>query len=409
MEPTPATISADRLPSHIFGGGTVSEGGRRTFEALDGIRGIAVLAVMLSHFERFLPAVSVLVPLKIAFTFGWTGVDLFFALSGFLITGILMQTRTAVNYFQSFYARRFLRIFPIYYATLIVVFAVAAFVPSIPNVPPPSERWLYFAYLENWIPLWTGTFPPNVVGHFWSLAVEEQFYIVWPLCVLMLTPRGVLRTAIGLCVAALALRCVWVAHSGPSEALMLGTVTRMDSLLVGTIAAVLFTGIGGPGARKHLTAIGLTALGLWIAGIVVTTWHASPTASFGFVSTVGYTIFAIACGALVLGAAVGDGGRGFVQRVFRNGALMRVGKYSYGMYVYHVPMLGICELLVWRHLPPAATQNPLLAVAYVAFLGIATFGVAAVSYELVERRLLALKRHVEPKFLLSDPTLEAHV
>lgn len=362
---------------------------------------------MFSHFERFLPAVPALLPLKTVFTFGWSGVDLFFALSGFLITGILMQTKAATNYFQSFYIRRFLRIFPIYYATLAVVFAAAWLVPSIPNVPPPNERWLYFLYLSNWISVFTGTQPPNVVGHFWSLAVEEQFYLVWPLCVWLISARGILRTAIGLSAIALIVRCAWVAHSGPSPAIMLGTVTRMDSLLVGAIAAMMFARAGGAKPPRYLTAIGVAAIVAWIAGIVVTTWHSRPEASFAFVSTIGYTLLAVACAALVLGAALGDGGKDFVQRVFGNRGLMRVGKYSYGMYVYHVPLLGICELIVWRHLPPDLTGNPIVALGYVAFLAVATFGIAALSYEFVEGPILSLKRLAEPNVATASPASNA--
>jgi len=398
------TISADHLPPRIFGAGTVAEGGRRKLAALDGIRGVAVLVVMMSHFERFLPASPALVPLKTFFTFGWSGVDLFFVLSGFLITGILMQTRTAVNYFLSFYARRVLRIFPIYYATLFVVFALIAIVPSIQNVPPAGERWTYFAYVENWIPLWTGQWPPNVLGHFWSLAVEEQFYLVWPLCVFLLSRRALFWTAISLSVFALVVRCVWVAHSGVSAAVMLWTVTRMDSLLVGAIAAILFASNRWKGGYR-LPVIGTAALSIFIVGVTVTAWGRPDSASFGFVSTVGYTFLALGFGALVLGSAYGDGGTDVVQRIFRNRSLSLVGKYSYGMYVYHVPLLGICELLVYRHLPEALRQNPVFGLGYVAFLTVATYGIAALSFRLVEGPLLALKRHYEPVFAKSDPAV----
>ena len=398
--PEIATVAADKLPPSILGGGTVAEGGRRKLAALDGIRGVAVLAVMLSHFERFLPATAILAPLKSVLAFGWCGVDLFFVLSGFLITGILVQTRDAVNYFQSFYARRFLRIFPIYYATLAVVFIAASIVPSIPNVPPPHERWTYFAYVANWLPFFTGTWGPNVVGHFWSLAVEEQFYLLWPLCVFVLAPRTLWRSAIALSIVALVVRCAWVIHSGPSEALMLGTFTRMDSLLIGALGAMIYARSVKVAAPRHLSRIGTLAILAWTTGIVVTTWHAGPTASFPFVASIGYTIFAIAAGALVLGSALGDGTAGAVQRALRHPVLTKVGKYSYGMYVYHVPLLGICELLIWRHLPQQLTANSAVAVTYVIFLALATFGIAALSFELVERRLLDLKRLAEPLFPL---------
>ncbi len=397
-------ISADNLAPAILGAGTVPERGRRKLAALDGIRGAAVLAVMFSHFNRFLPATAALAPLKGVFDYGGAGVDLFFVLSGFLITGILMETKTAVNCLQSFYARRFLRIFPIYYAALIAVFIVAALVPSIQNVPPVGQRWLYFVYLTNWIPLWTGTWPPNVVGHFWSLAVEEQFYFVWPLCVLVLTQRGVFRVAAGLSIFALILRCVWVAHSGPNEAIALGTPTRMDALLIGAVAAVIFAR-GAAAMPKRLTAIGIVALGAALIGIAISEFYGAHGYVSPFAETAGYSLVAIGFGALVLGAAFGDGTGGPVQKVFGNHTLMRVGKYSYGMYVYHVPLLGICELLVYRHLPAWLTGNGWFGLLYVSFLAVATFWIAAFSFELFERPILALKRRFEPMFRIDDPAI----
>ena len=103
-------IASPPASAGLLGGGTVREAGRRQLEGLDGIRGIAILLVMAVHFDRFVPAVSVLVPLKALADYGWCGVDLFFVLSGFLITGILLQTKTAHNYFRAFYMRRVLRI-----------------------------------------------------------------------------------------------------------------------------------------------------------------------------------------------------------------------------------------------------------------------------------------------------------
>lgn len=395
-------VTADNLPDVILGAGTVPEKGRRKLEALDGIRGVAVLLVMLSHFDRFLPDSTFLDPLKSVLSFGWCGVDLFFVLSGFLITGILLQTRSAVNYFQSFYIRRFLRIFPIYYLTLFAVFGLIIVFPHVPNVPPAGQRWLYFLYLQNWIPLWTGTWPPNVVGHFWSLAVEEQFYLIWPACVLLMTRRGLFWTAVALSIGALVLRCAWVAHSGFGEPLILLTPTRIDSLLVGAIAALMFGSKRYIAPPRCLNTIGTAALGIVAIGTLVTGWHKPPLASFGFVTTIGYTLLAIGFGALVLGAALGDGAKNLVQTIFKNSVLMRVGKYSYGMYVYHVPVLGLCELIVFRNLPPAFRTNPIFSLTYIAFLGFLSFAVAAVSFELLERPLLALKRHAEPIFSVSE-------
>ncbi|HMD18595.1 MAG TPA: acyltransferase [Terriglobales bacterium] len=125
-----------RIASHA---GNMSSG-FRNIRALDGIRGLAIIFVMFAHF----------------LSFGWAGVDLFFALSGFLITGILLDTRKANNYFGAFYARRFLRIFPLYYSVLIVILAASAVWSHGHSLPVAADRKLYFLYLTNWIVLLEG-------------------------------------------------------------------------------------------------------------------------------------------------------------------------------------------------------------------------------------------------------------
>ena len=206
--------------------------------ALDGIRGLAIILVLLHHFEGCVPPSNIVVgSLKATFNFGWAGVDLFFALSGFLITGILLDTREANNYFGAFYARRVLRIFPLYYfgphshpGSCRTQASAAA------GVPLAADQKLYFLYLTNWLALWKGKWGPNMLGHFWSLAVEEQFYLIWPLCVWLMVPRKLTKLAISACVIALVVRIFWVAHTGPDQAIVMATVTRMDSLLCGAWA-----------------------------------------------------------------------------------------------------------------------------------------------------------------------------
>ena len=363
--------------------------------ALDGIRGVAVLAVMFHHFERFVPASGLLAQIKSIAGYGWVGVELFFALSGFLITGILLRTRTTQNYFSSFYGRRTLRIFPIYYATLIVVFAGAGFFPTgLDRVPATADRWLYFAFLTNWIGVWRNDWPPNVVGHFWTLAVEEQFYLAWPLCVLFFTRRGLWRVAIVLSVFAFTVRCLYLATgNGTGEVgIEFSTVTRMDSLLIGALAAILYL-------RHQEGEVKIPCLRWWIvvplvafaAGILL-----API-PMRFVQSIGYSLLAIGFSALVLASALGEHAHGLFQRTLRTRVLQLIGKYSYGMYVYHVPVLGLCELLIFRQISSSLMSSPAFGIFYVFFLSIMTFTVAALSYELVEKRVLNLKRYVEPR------------
>jgi len=167
----------------------------RKLQSLDGLRAIAIILVFLCHMQYHIPPVNLpAVVLRAYVSQGWMGVDLFFVLSGFLITGILLDTREARNYFRGFYLRRILRIFPLYYLVLIaVIFAgIRLNNPAFTTkLPLPADRWLYFCYLTNWLALWKahwGLHYVNYLAHFWSLAVEEQFYLVWPLVIWLVRP-----------------------------------------------------------------------------------------------------------------------------------------------------------------------------------------------------------------------------
>jgi len=211
---------------------------------LDGIRGIALLAVMLSHGGPYIERTSVLSKLfAYAMIPGWSGVELFFVLSGFLITGILLKSKTAENYFSSFYARRFLRIFPIYYLVLTAGLLAASHVSWWNAVLPAAgkTRIAYYFYAQNWPMFWPHHLflRANVFGHFWSLAVEEQFYIVWPLVIWLLPENAILTLcSVGL-VVALPLRVLMVHKFAYDFTAMALTTSRVDGLLVGVILAIL--------------------------------------------------------------------------------------------------------------------------------------------------------------------------
>src|SRR5579863_7613015 len=160
----------------------------RHLPSLDGLRGVAVLLVLIGHFA-YVPIALKGIPGKIfALTHaGWTGVELFFVLSGFLITGILLDSKGAENYVSSFYIRRALRILPLYYGAVLVAFVLLPLLgrAGLPGLSPefnPDQLWYWF-YAGNWAWNWNHCYQP--FAHFWSLAVEEQFYLAWPWIVWM--------------------------------------------------------------------------------------------------------------------------------------------------------------------------------------------------------------------------------
>lgn len=224
------------------------QGALRYSPELDGIRGLAILGVLCSHGAGLSgifqgnQARSIDLLLKHLMVPLWGGVDLFFALSGFLITGILLRTKGAENYFSAFYVRRILRIFPIYYLVLVFSLVLAHFSSGFASLLPPQNSWkmAYFFYLQNVPAFWHGAkVMGGIWGLYWSLSVEEQFYLIWPLVILLLPEKTVERICyIGLAYA-LPLRIVLAfVYFGGHFGLAQITTSRVDGLLIGAAIAV---------------------------------------------------------------------------------------------------------------------------------------------------------------------------
>ena len=166
---------------------------------LDGLRGIAILMVLLVHFGMFQPQGHAEAAVFRFFEMGWAGVDLFFVLSGYLITTILLKAKTSAFYYTHFYIRRFLRIFPLYY-----VFLTGFLLVTLWQGAPVLEQVWYWSYLANFrIGLGHRI---DGLSHFWSLAIEEQFYLVWPLVIRHLRLRNIAVLCGLLCVVSFGLR-----------------------------------------------------------------------------------------------------------------------------------------------------------------------------------------------------------
>src|SRR5215831_1336350 len=175
----------------------------RYLSQLDVLRAVAILVVMVSHINGDVPALH----LGRVFHYGSTGVDLFFVLSGFLITGILLRTKHESGYFYNFYARRILRIWPLYYSLLVFGFLLIPVLqphlnPSVAEQCHPWQSYLFF--LQNLVVFRSGTFGPLQIT--WSLCVEEQYYLLWPLLIFLLPPRHVAKFAVFAALLSLSLR-----------------------------------------------------------------------------------------------------------------------------------------------------------------------------------------------------------
>lgn len=361
--------------------------------ALDGLRGIAILAVMLFHFRWIFDSGSDAISrgLSAGLSFGWMGVDLFFALSGFLITGILLETRDSSSYFRAFYGRRSLRIFPLFYLTLLLVLGAG---PVISRAWGHQNLWghinplWYLLYAANWQPGFHGLMDP-MVGHFWSLCVEEQFYLVWPMLVWLTPPRWLPRLALLLAVFSLLLRFVLLQSGGGGEGVYRMTLTRMDGLALGSWVAIANR---DPEMRQWLHARVHTLLWMSLAGIVGTI-----LVQRGFdpdsaaMQYTGYLFLGIFFAAIVHLAANASGS---FARALAWRPLLIAGTFSYAMYVFHIPLERMVRPVVGRiaaslPLPAALALRTFYVVAMVAIM----FGIGWLSWNLFEKHLLKLKRH----------------
>jgi len=365
--------------------------------ALDGVRGLAIAMVLALHFlsannqtgRPFFDFISAIT------TSLWIGVDLFFALSGFLITGILFDSLHKNGYFRNFYARRALRIFPLYYGFLLVLICLTY--PL--HLEWQGKQYLLLTYTQN-LGIFTHDFagfrPASFINlnHFWSLAVEEQFYFFWPVIVFLVRDlRKLLWVALSLSAAALVLRLVMASHGASPLTVKVFTPCRMDALLLGGSLALLVRSQW----RSVVLRWSTPALVVVVCMLVGVGYHYHHLSSdVPFIETFGYTLTALAGCALIASCLSGNR---LARLGFENRAIRFLGKYSYGIYVFHYSVDAALTaplrrwLLIAFHSKPAAVLLASIPEIVSSIL------VAYASYHLYEKRFLNLKRYFEPKRL----------
>lgn len=358
-------------------------------DSLDGVRGVAITLVLITHLlwsnsQTGSAIMNFFVRLRGA---GWVGVDLFFALSGFLITRILFNTLHGDHYFKNFYARRFLRIFPLYYGALFILFLI--FHPI--HFNQERQFLLLFAYLQN-TPLWwhgLQTAVAEPTGHLWSLAVEEQFYLVWPVLIFLIRDRRkLLWTAAMLALAAPATRFYLLAHGASFETTYKLTICRADSLLSGAWLALILYGKLRDAVLRYATPT--FALALLICGLIA--WR---SAGFDWensraINSYGYSIVAIASTSLI---AMALRQNSLVAKFMRAATLRFLGKYSYGIYVYHQMVAVLISWLLRDSLGSHIHNKALYHLTSMGCILVITIPLAQLSYHLYEQPFLKLKRY----------------
>lgn len=338
---------------------------------LDGVRAVAALMVIFAHFFQSVKTDSTLVMAFRKYAlFGLTGVSLFFVLSGFLITRILLNTKKSNSYFKTFYFRRLLRIFPLYYLFLIIYYFLLPLLQNIPVQTFNHQIW-YWVYLQN-IPM---TFGINNSGpeHFWSLAVEEHFYFFWPLAIYYMNNKQIKNFIYLIIFLAFLTRAFMVSNG---YEIYYFTLSRMDELVIGAFLAILEReGKLNSYFLKKLAKFFFAGLVLVIIIVVCLggkDWASFQSLKFFFIS--GFYFFSI--GTII----ILQENRGLKKFLKRKEAAF-TGKISYGLYVYH----PLCIYLVNTYFNYSS-----VIVAFIITIT-STFILASISYYFYELKFLELK------------------
>jgi peptidoglycan/LPS O-acetylase OafA/YrhL len=336
---------------------------------LDGLRGIAIGLVLIGHFWGPVP-----------FLGGHTGVRLFFVLSGFLITGILLQCRDAAErgdalsgtLLLAFYARRCLRIFPPYYLLLAVIGIF-----DINQVR--STIWWHASYTSNVLAAIEGDFD-SITAHHWTLSIEEQFYLFWPLAVLFIPRSKLSFAAWGLIVVGIFSRPLALWLNINYIALYTNPLASLDALGVGALLA-----IAGHGPFLSKVTRWSLLLCLVVAAVVIVN-DISEKHIFWFLYVVYETMFAFALAGIVWHSATS--GSRWVSRILSQSALVYVGRISYGLYLYHllIQFLAVNAMLQMGLI--SVHKGPLTAI----ILAVLSVGTAALSWHYFELPIQSAKR-----------------
>jgi len=334
---------------------------------LQGLRGLAVLSVVVYHCHPRLEGTWI----HYASLWGWAGVNLFFVLSGFLITSILLESRDKEKYFRNFYARRALRIWPVYLLLLILVYLNAPWFigPTILEAIKTAPWWAYLLFIQNLFHL---AIPP-ALGPTWSLAIEEQYYFVWaPFVRFLRNPAALAAVLAATLIASPIFRLAnlhWMT--------LTHTLIHLDGISLGSLLALALYTL--PLSRRAWLITGLASM---VAGFAATATIAGGTAFLD-------SALALAFAGAVLAAIASTGARNPLNAALRRGPLPFYGRISYGLYVIHIAVFiffGWFDLRMDRHGIPGN-------LAVVAFRITASTLFATVMWYGFEAQILKLKRY----------------
>ena len=367
---------------------------RPHISSLDGLRGLAILMVLFAHFngeailKEYYPIAGPIFT-KIVL-FGLRGVDLFFVLSGYLITTILLSSKGATRFYINFYARRFLRIFPAYYLSLFVVFFIFPFVLAF------DEPALDISNRQMWLWAYVGNFPmsgfnwdsSNIfkLGHFWSLAVEQHFYLFWPFVVINFDQSKLKKICLS-----------WFAVSSIAGIIDAGTnfnifwlhwssITHSGGLALGSYCAILIT--EHRNVRDIAKKITYTCVPLVIPLVFAPrAYHEK------IITSLVYPLCWVMFSSLLI-ILLSSPPKSKLAVFFNNKFLVQFGLYSYGIYIFHNIFLPVFEQIFPRKLLIDNAGLPFIGILlYFLCVIAASYSMAFVSWHAYEKHFLKLKTY----------------
>ncbi|HLL15218.1 MAG TPA: acyltransferase [Pyrinomonadaceae bacterium] len=342
---------------------------------LDGIRAIAILLVFAHHIKpKLMPG-------------GFLGVDIFFVLSGFLITNLLMEEwrRKASISLKQFFARRALRLLPalFLYLAFFALLSVSMADAIAQNIR--SGIWLSLSYVSNWLFAF-GYYQTGLLGITWSLAVEEQFYLLWPPVLSALICRVRKELLVSLLASGILLvmlyRSLLLYWDASIQRLYYATDTHCDGLLVGCLLGILLS--------PNLVSRG-AKLGTWMKGLALiatpfSIWQIlTANADDRFLLYGGFTLFALGIAAILMVLLLWP--PRLALHILRFPPLVWIGKISYGLYLWHYPLIFFVKFMLWRSPFPIKLLSMVLL----------PFAFASISYYLVERPFLQIKKRIHQR------------
>lgn len=353
---------------------------------LDGLRGMAIILVIFFHnFDHFFLS-----------GLGWVGVDLFFVLSGFLITRILLNSKIQPRYFTNFYIKRILRIFPLYYLFVIGCFVTVMFF-DIDRLNAIKDYFVYFlTYTPNVLFYQLNGFVPRfAMAHLWSLAIEEHFYFLWPLIVFFFNNKKLIWISIFVIIASSILGTVMLYYKHSWMVIYTFTLSRLGTITMGSLLAVLMT--------NHKKLIEIFAIPIFvISSILITAFYLK----IYFVNHLSFDFFLFHPSSTILNSnnwillVIGiffssvlciSLGENLFSRLISIKPLIFMGKYSYGIYVFHFPVFMLLKEWVAGWIPfngGALINQTIVSLVCVCI----TVFISLLSYHLFEKKFLDLKK-----------------